>query len=187
LWPLRKTSPEAAAATLKSRNIFLSRIMTSGLAGAPYLPLNSSLHEIRLLKLSRAPGSSQPSGTLEVYSLDTPKDSPNLRRFETLSYVWGRDIKSKSILINNGPLGILNSIYGFIELAASSETGFSSETLWWIDSICIDQSNLAERASQVQMMGRIYREAEGTVVWLGDKSDNSDAGVRASESFNEVC
>ncbi len=37
----------------------------------------------------------------------------------------------------------------------------------WIDQICIDQTNIAERNAQVGLMGRIYRQARSTQVWLG--------------------
>jgi hypothetical protein len=38
---------------------------------------------------------------------------------------------------------------------------------YWIDALCINQEDLAERSEQVQMMGRIYGCAEEVVVWLG--------------------
>jgi hypothetical protein len=34
--------------------------------------------------------------------------------------------------------------------------------------MCIDQENINEKSTQVQMMGRIYRSAAGVVVWLGN-------------------
>jgi len=37
----------------------------------------------------------------------------------------------------------------------------------WLDSVCIDQSCMAERNFQVQNMGYIYTFAERVVVWLG--------------------
>lgn len=38
---------------------------------------------------------------------------------------------------------------------------------YWIDALCINQMDDEEKSSQVQMMGRIYREAELVLVWLG--------------------
>jgi hypothetical protein len=37
----------------------------------------------------------------------------------------------------------------------------------WIDAICIDQNNLAERGHQVERMGRIYDCATEVLIWLG--------------------
>ncbi|KAJ5063063.1 heterokaryon incompatibility protein-domain-containing protein, partial [Bipolaris maydis] len=41
----------------------------------------------------------------------------------------------------------------------------------WADAICIDQSNIHERAKQVGIMGDIYTQATRTVVWLGPSYD----------------
>ncbi|KAF4637025.1 hypothetical protein G7Y89_g1065 [Cudoniella acicularis] len=45
--------------------------------------------------------------------------------------------------------------------------------LIWIDAICINQEDLLERNSQVQIMDRIYRNAETTHIWLGPEDDFS--------------
>lgn len=37
----------------------------------------------------------------------------------------------------------------------------------WIDAICIDQQNTAERSQQVNLMDRIYKDAACVSVWLG--------------------
>ncbi|KNG82102.1 Ankyrin and HET domain protein [Aspergillus nomiae NRRL 13137] len=40
--------------------------------------------------------------------------------------------------------------------------------MWcWVDQICIDQSNLEERGSQVSIMDQIYECASYTLIWLG--------------------
>jgi len=38
----------------------------------------------------------------------------------------------------------------------------------WIDAICINQDDLDERSSQLQIMGDIYSQAQDVVIWLGD-------------------
>lgn len=42
----------------------------------------------------------------------------------------------------------------------------------WMDCICLDQSNLEERAEQVKMMHLIYRRARSVLVWLGQESED---------------
>lgn len=46
----------------------------------------------------------------------------------------------------------------------------------WIDAICIDQTNVAERNQQVRVMAEIYARAEKTAIWLGESSAVSGAG-----------
>jgi hypothetical protein len=49
-----------------------------------------------------------------------------------------------------------------------------SECAWfWIDAICIDQSNIGERNHQVQLMRSIYSGAVEVLTWLGPAADDS--------------
>jgi hypothetical protein len=41
---------------------------------------------------------------------------------------------------------------------------------FWIDTICINQEDLRERSSQVQLMRDIYKGSSRTVVWIGEES-----------------
>ncbi|TKA61266.1 hypothetical protein B0A55_10991 [Friedmanniomyces simplex] len=53
-------------------------------------------------------------------------------------------------------------------------------TQWlWIDAICINQQDMAERAEQVSRMADIYRRSECLEVWLGEFS--SDRAEEALE------
>ncbi|KAI0098139.1 heterokaryon incompatibility protein-domain-containing protein, partial [Nemania sp. FL0031] len=41
----------------------------------------------------------------------------------------------------------------------------------WVDQLCINQKDTKERNSQVSLMGRIYRQANVVVVWLGGEDE----------------
>ena len=43
----------------------------------------------------------------------------------------------------------------------------------WIDSVCINQAIVQERNHQVSLMGRIYSEATGVIVWLGEEDEET--------------
>lgn len=47
----------------------------------------------------------------------------------------------------------------------------------WIDAISIDQSSTSERASQVSIMDRIYRQAKKVLIWLGDEDSLTKEGM----------
>ena len=47
----------------------------------------------------------------------------------------------------------------------------------WVDAICINQSDLKERSSQVSMMGLIYQSASSCHVWLGTEADESNLAM----------
>lgn len=48
-----------------------------------------------------------------------------------------------------------------------------ADNWFWIDSICINQADLTERAAQVQLMTSIYRKAQRTLVWLAEGSEDT--------------
>jgi hypothetical protein len=45
----------------------------------------------------------------------------------------------------------------------------------WIDQVCIDQTNVSERNSQVACMTEIYRRASRVLVWLGQAGETTNA------------
>ncbi|KAH6700638.1 heterokaryon incompatibility protein-domain-containing protein [Leptodontidium sp. MPI-SDFR-AT-0119] len=72
------------------------------------------------------------------------------------------------MLINGYKVAVLPSIFTFLKLVQYLPE-FAPDTWWWIDSICIDQSDEREKMVQVAIMGSIYLCAHKTVVWLGEE------------------
>jgi hypothetical protein len=57
----------------------------------------------------------------------------------------------------------------------------------WIDAICIDQHNVAERNEQVEFMSSIYKAAQNVIIWLGPEDQfttDSIAAVRRLASIH---
>jgi hypothetical protein len=75
------------------------------------------------------------------------------------------------INVDTCPFFVSENLYDALcNLSAIGITGFI-----WVDAICIDQNNLHERSSQVLLMGDIYANAQGVIVWLGtDAADLDD-------------
>jgi hypothetical protein len=87
-------------------------------------------------------------------------------KYYALSYCWGASERSDKIRCNGATIQVTPQLKaGFRELQEIPEL----RTWFWIDQISIDQSNLAERSEQVQLMTQIYSNAACTVVWLGPK------------------
>lgn len=61
----------------------------------------------------------------------------------------------------------------------NSQTATENTRLIWIDAVCINQEDLAERSSQVQMMGEIYSKADRVNVWLGVADFLSEHAIKA--------
>lgn len=51
----------------------------------------------------------------------------------------------------------------------------------WADAAFINQQDLSEKGQQVKAMGRVYKNAEGVLIWLG-----VDAAKQAENAFADV-
>ncbi|EON66479.1 hypothetical protein W97_05577 [Coniosporium apollinis CBS 100218] len=57
--------------------------------------------------------------------------------------------------------------------------------IFWIDAICINQDDRAERSAQVGRMGTIYSIASQVVVWFGPQYENSTLAVQTLRYIGE--
>ncbi|CAN9157338.1 unnamed protein product [Alternaria alternata] len=55
--------------------------------------------------------------------------------------------------------------------------------LVWIDGLSIDQENKTERAKQVRLMDKIYRQATCVAIWLGREADDSGRAIQLLEKI----
>lgn len=120
-------------------------------------------NEFRLIRL--VSGSTESLNCyIDVVSLeDTPK-------YEALSYTWGALVKAERIHCQEGFLDITKNLQSaFLQLRRKN-----SDRLLWVDAVCVNQDDIAERGQQVQLMQRIFQQAKQVVVWLGETSDDSD-------------
>jgi hypothetical protein len=84
--------------------------------------------------------------------------------YYALSYAWGTATNT-SITINHQRGFLVTENLA----AALRRLRRTKEPRWlWIDAICIDQNNTAERSQQVAIMGEIYRRANSVLIWLGE-------------------
>ncbi|KAI1330728.1 HET domain-containing protein [Xylariaceae sp. FL0255] len=119
---------------------------------------------IRLLRIHEDETSDY-AGELEVTDLN------HLPPYYTLSYCWGTDPQSIPLQVGKGTIYINTNLAQGIrrlkELAGCKSKGPIQIKYIWIDKICINQSDIFERSSQVCLMGEIYSRSIRTLVWLG--------------------
>ncbi|KAI0024385.1 heterokaryon incompatibility protein-domain-containing protein [Xylariomycetidae sp. FL0641] len=143
-----------------------------------HLPVSEATRSIRLLELDAAAVGSPSAedeppltGTLRVVSLE---DSP---QFTALSYVWGgysapqKDVLS--VLTADGKLANIEITVNCRDALRALRRRYGATRIW-IDAICINQADEAEKASQIQHMKEIYSWAEMVYVWLGPGTEQSD-------------
>ncbi|KAK5714901.1 hypothetical protein LTR15_010317 [Elasticomyces elasticus] len=118
----------------------------------------------------------------------------NLHGYIALSYTWempfgnpSLDIdysdtlkNGRTILCNGKELAVTRNLYEALEvLRVSKEYG---QKQFWVDAICIDQSNEGEKDLQVKFMAKIYQRAQ-VLVWLGGMDDHASSAIALIESL----
>ncbi|KAK0727542.1 heterokaryon incompatibility protein-domain-containing protein [Lasiosphaeria miniovina] len=86
------------------------------------------------------------SYSLSHYSL---ADAPT---FYALSYVWGTGSFSERIQVDEKSLSVTSHLLAGLAVLKRQ----FGPTLFWIDTICIDKSNDAEKTDQISRMTNIY-------------------------------
>lgn len=89
--------------------------------------------------------------------------------YEALSYVWGDPSVTVPIVINGCELLITTNLERFLQRLRRAD----EMRVLWADAICIDQTNVEERSSQVNLMADIYRSAEKVLIWLGEEDEHT--------------
>jgi Heterokaryon incompatibility protein (HET) len=148
-----------------------------------YQPLLPSPSSIRLLRL--LPGADETEIRCRISNHYLVPGRP-FEEYEALSYVWGATNTTQRILIEVGdeePGDGLDEELVYLEVTVNLHAALlhlrrpNSHRLLWVDAICINQKDLAEREQQVQIMGRIYSMAKTVVVWLGEEPDESSSDL----------
>ena len=112
---------------------------------------------IRLLTLS-------PGNGKEVIVCDLTNTSLSDEvEFAALSYEWGPIDRGYEILLGGKKFRVRKNLKQCLLHLRHRQLSIC----FWIDAICVNQADLAERGQQVALMGAIYGNAMLVVAWLG--------------------
>jgi hypothetical protein len=131
-----------------------------------YSPL-SKPSQIRVFDL--LPGQKYEAISLRLYEVGL-HDGP---AFEAVSYEWKDKVGSIPVRRNDKSLLItpnLKPVLQHIRLPGKKRT-------LWVDAVCINQENIRERSTQVQIMTNIYQKASKVLMWVGEDSPNIGKAV----------
>ncbi|KAJ9633849.1 hypothetical protein H2204_006634 [Knufia peltigerae] len=145
-----------------------------------YLPLDENLKQIRLfrsteplnmeskiLDIETLAGSTQMKYTPTPWaqgSLPISMETFSLLQmppFTAISYVWGSPEREHTISCSGQSLRVTKNLKDALQILTFRPGWF------WADAICIDQENIPERNSQVQLMKEIYSSASEVVAHVG--------------------
>ena len=139
-----------------------------------YRPLKDD--EIRLFRLLPGKRSDPVQGHLEHARMTNGSCSV---RYEALSYCWGTPVFNGEVVID----GQVSHVTESLDTALRHLRSETQTMTLWIDAICINQMDLAERSQQVQGMLDTYQSAHCVYTWLGPSTERTAAGMMALESI----
>ncbi|KAH9908302.1 heterokaryon incompatibility protein-domain-containing protein [Xylariomycetidae sp. FL2044] len=133
-----------------------------------YKPLGST--QIRLLQFRR--GEEDLLVHLENVELSR-------RNFTTISYAWGEDQVPMFLQNDEGRVTKKNLPRNVLKALKMLESHReNSHEYVWLDFICINQDDRHGKMEQIDLMGRIFRDSNESIVWLGPEADDSDKAIQ---------
>lgn len=137
-----------------------------------YDPINLGGRTFRLVRLLRGYYDTIRCELFQAWLEECPE-------YDALSYTWGSTEKSKSIKLDGRDFRVTDNLHAALyELRSGKE-----DKVFWIDAICIDQSNSSERSHQVEQMPEIYRRSDRVIIWLGAATPETNVIMTAMEQL----
>jgi hypothetical protein len=133
-----------------------------------YSKLSNGSHTIRLIRI--LPGCWSEAIACELFQASLGIGTP----YKALSYAWKCDDKSRKVHItcNHSSVEIGINLYYFLRQLRNAEV----PVVIWVDYLCINQQDAAERSHQVAMMREIYENSREVIIWLGEREEKDDFG-----------
>ncbi|KAK0510554.1 hypothetical protein JMJ35_006986 [Cladonia borealis] len=165
-----------------------------------YSALDESASEIRLMTL--LPGRFKDDIFITMETVVLTKE--HVPQYEALSYVWGsteyptvisvearepKRSKSFSLFGRSRRRRLEACSHGTISVTQNLAIALphlrkeDKPRVFWIDAICVNQRDRAERGHQVKRMAAVYSIASQVIVWLGPESQNSTSALRALDGL----
>jgi hypothetical protein len=134
-------------------------------AGPPYTQLSPTVPTLRLLVLMLGCFNDD----ITVFLIEVPIASRP--KYVALSYVWGNSRDTVPIQLFGQEYLVTKNLAAALR-HIRSEYGIMA---FWVDAVCINQADVAEKNVQLAQMGSIYKDATEVLVWLGmDMEETQD-------------
>ena len=140
-----------------------------------YAPINSGSGDIRLLKVKKGLFRSD---VVKCELVTTSLDQ--LMPYQALSYCCGTAGKTEVMVCNGSKHCIQPSLNNALKAFRQSRY---QEYHLWTDAVSINQADKAELSEQIPLMRRIYAEAAGVFVYLGEADRQWSLGLDLLHRF----
>ena len=164
----KRPGTPAAASSTNSSGLCNHLWESSKVDSELYSQLTPDSRKIRLLTLQAGEKTDRVDCELDVWPLD---QAPT---YYALSYVWGDERDTRPIRVNDLELQVTSNL----ESALRHIRKPCHAIRLWVDSVSINQADLAERSHQVSQMRDVYVFAARVLVWLGPTTRNSRRAMK---------
>ncbi|KZL77730.1 heterokaryon incompatibility protein [Colletotrichum tofieldiae] len=105
--------------------------------------------------------------------------------YVAMSYAWGPEQPTASIFLNGTEIDVRVNLAAGLRRFRTMDY-FKRGGKIWIDALCINQSDETEKASQIPLMGSIYKLAANVIVWLGPETDGSSKVIDTLQKLSSL-
>ena len=98
--------------------------------------------------------------------------------YDALSYSWGDAPTTHAIRCNGVNVPITQGLF-----FALQRLRLDRKRYLWVDALCINQADVAEKSTQVSHMFTIFKKAKSVVAWIGEKGECGHHAIDYLESF----
>ena len=140
-----------------------------------YTKLQPSVNTARVVNILSGHHSSTIQCQIKEINLDDPPP------YCALSYVWGEYFQGFKISVDQSEISITQNLYNALQhLRSHNET-----RTFWIDALCINQLDMAEKSAQVRKMQEIYGRSEQVLIWLGPEGNGSASAMMLAATISK--
>lgn len=165
---------------------------------------------LKTFRLSQAPGFQALSYTwgnpLTPFSKACKQDSKASPRLHHHGPQPGNTGPTPHIVVDSHSLAVTPNLLSALEMLASESSPASASRgprsqaqtppllrglpsrsrYFWIDAICVDQSNVLERNAQVAIFADVFRAAQSITIWLGPEDQFTADALAAVEAISPL-
>jgi hypothetical protein len=143
----------------------------------PYRPIQTAAG-IRLLVIQPAADPESAIRCSLIQEADRTK-----RGYAALSYCWGSFPDSPpAILLDGVDFKVTPNLHAALKQFRHS----SRRRVLWVDAVCINQADDAEKSQQVAQMHEIYRCSACILMWIGDASSQGSFAIQWLRELQEA-
>ncbi|EPE30510.1 hypothetical protein GLAREA_03477 [Glarea lozoyensis ATCC 20868] len=144
-----------------------------------YPLLDRTQDDIRLLSFV-APD--DPGMSIRATTTTIPLNAAVRSKFKALSYIPGENqVDRRTLILNGERIWVPTYLDAALRLLHNHE-----QKDVWVDTLCINQEDAAEKKEQANLMPRIFAEADAVMVWLGDSSKWTNSALNFMQTWGNV-